>query len=333
MKAMTMTHKSTVTLLRSPFRKFQSQDLPSAAEAEAEAPVEEPVPAASELPKPDAAQTYGGDVIFHLYLREVGQVPLLTRPEEIRLARAVQKGDDEAREQMIKANLRLVVKIARDFQDYGLPLLDLIGEGNIGLMRAVEKFDPKRGVKFSVYAGFWIRQAMRRAVANQARTVRIPVHAQAELFHLNRATKALRELFERDPSDAELSEETGLAETKINRLRTAAIPTVSLDAPMGEDGTGNMGDVVADENLRAPDQELGAGMTNQLLHEVIEELAPREQAVLRYRFGLDGEQERTLEDVGVVFGITREAVRQIQNRSLKKLRRKMRALDMSMHAA
>ena len=276
-----------------------------------------------------SAHAYGGDVIFHLYLREVGRVALLTRAEEIDLARRVQQGDDAAREQMIQANLRLVVRIASDFEGAGMPLLDLISEGNIGLMRAVEKYDPERGVKFSIYAGFWVRQAMRRGVANQSRTVRLPVHAQAKLFHINRATRRLYQLLDREPSDAELSAETGLPEANINRLRTAALRTVSLEAPCGEDDSGQVGDLIADEHLRTPDQELAASANLEVLQEAMAKLAPREQAVLRHRFGLDGDAERTLEDVGREFGVTREAVRQIQNRALKKLRREIEARDVT----
>src|SRR3989441_2497172 len=188
--------------------------------------------------------SYDGDTAFHLYLREIGQTPLLTPQEEIELARRIKKGDRRAREQMIKANLRLVVKIARDYERYGLPLLDLINEGNIGLMKGVERFDPKKGAKLSTYAAWWIKQAMKRALANQSKTIRLPVHIVDKLFHLRRAGAKLEEVLGREPTDEELAAEVGFSVARVNQLRRAAVRPTSLDAPIGDDETNRVADVV-----------------------------------------------------------------------------------------
>src|SRR5262245_51361957 len=178
-------------------------------------------------------QPYDGNTAFHLYLREVGQSKLLTPKEEIALAKRIQKGDSKAREEMIKSNLRLVVKIARDYEDYGLPLLDLINEGNMGLMKAVERFDPRKGAKLSTYASWWIKQSIRRALANQSKTIRLPVHVVDKLFHMRRAAVKLQEELGREATDEELAEELGTTAFRVARLRSAAIRPASLDAPIG----------------------------------------------------------------------------------------------------
>ena len=274
-----------------------------------------------------------GDLIYHLYLREIGQVPLLSREEEINLARRIHRGDDAAREQMIKANLRLVVRIATAFEGHGLPLLDLISEGNIGLMKAVEKFEPGHGAKFSTYAAWWIKQHIRRAVANQLRTVRLPIHAQEKLLRIHRAAARLQELFDREPTDAEIGDEVGLPEAKVRKLRAAAARPVSLDEPLGNDDSNPVADVVADESASHPGERLAAANQLGLVREVLQQLDPREHAVLRSRFGLDDEHERTLEEIGDELGVTREYVRQIQNRALKKLRHRMASLESESHTA
>ncbi len=180
---------------------------------------------------------YDGNTAFNLYLREVGQTPLLTIEEENQLAARIKKGDNKARERMIKANLRLVVKIAREYEDYGMPLLDLINEGNMGLMKAVERFDPAKGAKLSTYSAWWIKQAIKRALANQSKTIRLPVHVVDKLFHMRQASVKLQEVLGREPTDEELGEELGLSGRKVAQLRTAAIRPASLEAPLGDDDT------------------------------------------------------------------------------------------------
>jgi RNA polymerase primary sigma factor len=270
---------------------------------------------------------------FRLYVREVGQTKLLTAKEERELARRIKKGDAEAREQMIKANLRLVVKIARDYEGLGVPLLDLISEGNIGLMKAVERFDPDKGAKFSTYGSYWIKQAIRRALDNQAKTIRLPSHVVERLGILQRAATKLTEELGREPSDEELAAETGLSERKVQQYRRAAAAPASLDAPVGDESDANrIADIVADEKASLPSEELSASMDLDLMNELLGSLNEREVNILRRRYGLDGEQEKTLEEIGSDYGLTRERIRQIENAALHKLRRRMAKRD-AMHFA
>src|SRR2546427_4544424 len=204
------------------------------------------------VPMESERQAYDGETAFRLYLREAGQRTLLTPEEEIALAKRVKKGDRKARERMIKANLRLVVKIARDYEGYGLPLLDLINEGNIGLMKGVERFDPKKGAKLSTYASWWIKQGIKRALANQTKTIRLPVHVVDKLFHLRRAAAKLEEVLGREPSDDELAAELDYSVVRVRQLRRAAVRPTSLDAPIGDDDTNRVADVVKDENADTP---------------------------------------------------------------------------------
>ncbi len=255
--------------------------------------------------------SYDGDSAYRLYLREIGEVPLLTPEQEVELAKRVQAGDLEAREQMIKANLRLVVKIARDYESFGMPLLDLINEGNIGLMRAVEKFDPNKGGKLSTYASLWIKQSVKRALANQSKTIRLPVHLVGKISKIRMTTIQLQEVFGREPTDEELGESLGMSAARVGQLRTAAIRPASLDAPIGDEESGTFGDIVEDERATTPYQDLEKKTVLRMLKELVKDLSPREAAVLSYRFGLDGEDEKTLEEVGEKFSITRERVRQI----------------------
>ena len=268
-------------------------------------------------------QPYDGNTAFHLYLREVGQSKLLTPKEEIVLAKRIQKGDAQAREEMIKSNLRLVVKIARDYEDYGLPLLDLINEGNMGLMKAVERFDPRKGAKLSTYASWWIKQSIRRALANQSKTIRLPVHVVDKLFHMRRAATKLQEELGREATDEELAEELGTTPFRVARLRSAAIRPASLDAPIGDDDTNRFGDLVEDERADTPYEQLEDKTNTDLVRQMMDTLDPREATILRYRFGLDGGGEKTLEEVGKKFGVTRERIRQLQNIALKKLRKRI----------
>ena len=270
---------------------------------------------------------YTGDSAFHLYVREIGQTKLLTPKEEIQLARRIHRGDAEAREHMIKANLRLVVKIARDYEGYGLPLLDLINEGNIGLMRAVEKFDPRKGAKLSTYAAWWIKQSVRRALSDQSKTIRIPVHATDKLLHIRRTATKLEEELGREPTAEEIAAELDIPAKQVRQLQTAGIRPTSLDAPLGDDDSNRIADVIADERAENPYAQLEEKTNADMVRNVINIMDPREMTILRYRFGLDGGGEKTLEEVGEKFGVTRERIRQIQNVALKKLRRKIEKLD------
>jgi RNA polymerase primary sigma factor len=271
--------------------------------------------------------SYDGDTAIKLYLREIGQVRLLTPQEEIELAARIKRGDKKAREQMIKANLRLVVKIARDYEGLGLPLLDLISEGNIGLMKAVERFDPAKGGKLSTYGAWWIKQSIKRALANQSKTIRLPVHLVDRISRMRRVAMRLHEELGREPTDDELGEELGMTASRVGQLRTAAIRPASLDAPIGDDDSNSFAEVVQDENAETPYEQLEGKTVTAMLQEMVTKLDPREATILRYRFGLDGGTEKTLEEVGQKFGVTRERVRQIQNIALAKLRRMVEKLE------
>ena len=265
-----------------------------------------------------------------LYLREIGKVPLLTVQEEIELAARIKKGDKEAREHMIKANLRLVVKIAHDYDGLGLPLLDLISEGNIGLMKAVERFDPSKGGKLSTYGSWWIKQSIKRALANQSKTIRLPVHMVDKISKMRRLAMKMQEALGREPTNEELAEEMDMLPAKVAAMRTAAIKPASLDAPLGDDGdSSNFSDIVEDEKAESPYVQLEDKTVKAMLEEMLKTLNDREATILRYRFGLDGEDEKTLEEVGEKFGVTRERVRQIQNIALNKLRKMIQKLEKS----
>ena len=271
--------------------------------------------------------SYDGDTAIKLYLREIGQVKLLTPDEEIQLAARIKKGDKKAREQMIKANLRLVVKIARDYEGIGLPLLDLISEGNIGLMKAVERFDPAKGGKLSTYGSWWIKQSIKRALANQSQTIRLPVHLVDKISKMRRTSMRLQEELGREPSDEELGEELGITASRVSQMRMAAIRPASLDAPIGDEDSNNFAEVVEDESADTPYEQLEGKTVTKMLQEMVKTLDTREATILRARFGLDGGPEKTLEEVGAKFGVTRERVRQIQNIALKKLRKMIEKIE------
>lgn len=262
-----------------------------------------------------------------IYLREIGQIPLLTPEQEIELAAKIKKGDREARALMIRSNLRLVVKIAHDYANLGLPLLDLISEGNIGLMKAVERFDPAKGGKLSTYGSWWIKQSIKRALANQSKTIRLPVHLVDKISKMRRVSMKLQEEFGREPTDDELGEELGISASRVAQMRTAAIRPASLDAPIGDDDSNNFSEVVQDENADTPYEHLEEKTVTKMLQEMVKTLDQREATILRYRFGLDGGSEKTLEEVGQKFGVTRERVRQIQNIALNKLRKMIEKLE------
>ncbi|MGI8966882.1 MAG: sigma-70 family RNA polymerase sigma factor [Limisphaerales bacterium] len=270
---------------------------------------------------------YDGDSAIKLYLREIGQVKLLTVPEENALAARIKKGDKKAREHMIKANLRLVVKMAHDYENFGLPLLDLINEGNIGLMKAVERFDPAKGGKLSTYGSWWIKQSIKRALANQSKTIRLPVHLVDKIAKMRKTAMKMQERCGREPTDEELGEEMGLTAIRVAQVRTAAIRPASLDAPIGEDDSNNFAEVVRDENADTPYEQLEDKTVTKMLREMVKTLDSREATILRYRFGLEGGTEKTLEEVGEKFGVTRERVRQIQNIALNKLRKMIEKVE------
>ena len=291
-------------------------------------PAEDIRPAEDLAPFVERERTsYDGDTAIKLYLREIGQVKLLTVDQEVELAAKIKKGDKKAREQMIKANLRLVVKIARDYEGIGLPLLDLISEGNIGLMKAVERFDPSKGGKLSTYGSWWIKQSIKRALANQSKTIRLPVHLVDKISKMRRTALKLQEILGREPSDEELAEEMGISTLRVSQMRLAAVRPASLDAPIGDEESNNFAEVVQDENADSPYEQLEDKTVTSMLQDMVKNLDPREATILRTRFGLDGGSEKTLEEVGEKFGVTRERVRQIQNIALRKLRRMIEKIE------
>jgi RNA polymerase primary sigma factor len=256
-----------------------------------------------------------------IYLREIGQTPLLTPEQEVDLAGRIKRGDKEARSLMIRSNLRLVVKIAHDYANLGLPLLDLISEGNIGLMKAVERFDPAKGGKLSTYAAWWIKQSIKRALANQSKTIRLPVHLVDKISKMRRVAMQMSEELGREPTDEELAEEVGLSASKVSQLRTVSIRPASLDAPISDDDSTQFGEIVGDDDARTPAELLVDKNLLGQVDELLEVLDDRERKIIFARFGLDGGRPKTLEEVGRKFGVTRERIRQLQNIALMKLRR------------
>lgn len=259
------------------------------------------------------------------YLDSIGQYPLLTAEEEVQLAKRIKRGDRAARERMTASNLRLVVKIAKEYNGYGLPLEDLISEGNIGLMRAVEKFDPKHGTKFSTYASWWIKQAVRRAIANQSKTIRVPVHVADKIQKMRRLGHRLAEELGREPDDAELAEELDLSESKVAQLRNAGLQPLSLDAAMGtDDDTATLAEIIGDQNAEDPSQRLTDDNMQETVLAALSVLNERELKIIALRFGLEGHKELTLADIGKKFKVTRERIRQLQNSALNKLHKRIR---------
>ena len=279
----------------------------------------------SALPRTTAlepvSREYGVRSPLEQYLREISEVPLLTPDEEVKLARRIQRGDKKAREHMIRANLRLCVKIARDYEHHGVPLLDLVNEGNIGLMKAVDYFDPTKGAKFSTYSSWWIKQAIKRAVANQSRTIRIPIHLRDRIAHFWRTHTRLQAELGREPSDEEIADEMNLPLNRIKKMRRAMLSTISLDAQLGDDDSSTVSEVVADDRSITAYQDLEHRTRTDLVRELLDRLNDRELTILRQRFGLEGGAEKTLEDVGQMFNLTRERIRQLQNIALGKLRK------------
>ncbi len=256
-----------------------------------------------------------------LYLQEIGQVDLLTPAEEVELAKKIRAGDANARSRMVTANLRLVVKIAHDYANFGLPLADLISEGNMGLMKAVERFDPEKGGKLSTYAAWRIKQSIKRALANQSKTIRLPVHMVDKIARMRRTAMELTEKLGREPSNEELGRELGMTAGKVAHIKSVSVRPTSLDAPVGDEDNTTLGEMVGDEEGMNPFQMLRNKALRRELAAMLEELDERESEIIRMRFGLDGGPERTLEEVGAMFDITRERVRQLQNLAITKMRK------------
>lgn len=264
---------------------------------------------------------------FQLYLRQIAQYPLLTPADEIKLAAKIKKGNMAAKAEMIRANLRLVVKIARDYANLGLPLLDLISEGNIGLMKAVERFDPAKGGKLSTYGSWWIKQSIKRALANQGKTIRLPVHLVDKIAKIRRVGAGLSDELGREATDEEIAEEVGMNAGKVTLLKQAAIRPASLDAPIGEDDATEFGEMVGDEMAVDPFENLSDKDIHLEVGDLLSKLDERERKIINARFGLDGSDPITLEEVGDKFGVTRERIRQLQNIALNKMRRSLNKLE------
>jgi len=267
----------------------------------------------------------GIDDPVRMYLKEIGRVPLLSPEDEVKLAKRMEQGDEEAKRKLAEANLRLVVSIAKRYVGRGMLFLDLIQEGNLGLIKAVEKFDFRKGFKFSTYATWWIRQAITRAIADQARTIRIPVHMVETINKLIRVSRQLLQEYGREPSPEEIAREMGITEEKVREIMKIAQEPVSLETPIGEEEDSHLGDFIEDHDARAPAEEASFTLLREQLDEVLKTLTDREQKVLRLRFGLDDGRARTLEEVGQKFGVTRERIRQIEAKTLRKLRHPSRS--------
>ncbi len=260
-----------------------------------------------------------------MYLKEIGKVPLLTAEQEIELAKRLEDGDEAAKQQLAEANLRLVVSIAKRYVGRGMLFLDLIQEGNLGLIKAVEKFDYRKGFKFSTYATWWIRQAITRAIADQARTIRIPVHMVETINKLIRVSRQLLQEYGREPTPEEIAKEMNISEAKVREIIKIAQEPVSLETPIGEEEDSHLGDFIPDEDAPAPAEAASFALMKEQLMEVLDTLTPREEKVLRLRFGLDDGHQRTLEEVGREFNVTRERIRQIEAKALRKLRHPSRS--------
>ncbi|ADU52208.1 RNA polymerase, sigma 70 subunit, RpoD [Thermaerobacter marianensis DSM 12885] len=282
----------------------------------------EPVDDDDDLSMPDGVAL---DDPVRMYLKEIGRIPLLTPEQEIELAKRIEQGDEEAKRKLIQANLRLVVSIAKRYVGRGMLFLDLIQEGNLGLIKAAEKFDYRKGFKFSTYATWWIRQAITRAIADQARTIRIPVHMVETINKLIRVQRQLVQELGREPTPEEIAKEMGIEPEKVREIMKIAQEPVSLETPIGEEEDSHLGDFIEDEDALAPAEAASQLLLREQLEDVLHTLTDREQKVLRLRFGLDDGRQRTLEEVGQVFGVTRERIRQIEAKALRKLRHPSRS--------
>ena len=278
--------------------------------SEEQEPEREPTPQAREVTT-DSLQ---------LFLKDIGKVDLLTAAQEVELAKRIERGDHRAKQEMVEANLRLVVSIAKKYRNQGLPFLDLIQEGTIGLVRAAEKFDYRKGFKFSTYATWWIRQAVARALADKARTIRMPVHVVEKLNKIVRSERKLRAELGREPTAVEIARDLDLTSDEVEHIRRSAQTPVSLEKPVGDEDESEFGHFITDENMPLPDEEAEITMRKETLGKILGTLSSRERQVLELRYGLDGQHPRTLDEVGRTFNVTRERIRQIENQSLKKLR-------------
>lgn len=292
----------------------EPDDMDDEAEAGAETEIDLSIPEAVNIDDP-----------VRMYLKEIGKVPLLTAEEEVILAKRMEAGDDTAKHELAEANLRLVVSIAKRYVGRGMLFLDLIQEGNLGLIKAVEKFDYKKGYKFSTYATWWIRQAITRAIADQARTIRIPVHMVETINKLIRISRQLLQEYGREPTPEEIAKAMGITENKVREIIKIAQEPVSLETPIGEEEDSHLGDFIQDEDAPAPAEAASNALMKELLWDVLDSLTPREAKVLRLRFGLDDGNPRTLEEVGKEFNVTRERIRQIEAKALRKLRHPSRS--------
>ena len=299
-------------------------------EIEAKMP-QEPEPAEEQDDKIDLSVPEGISIDdpVRMYLKEIGKVPLLTADEEVEIAKMLECGTpeekEEAKRKLSEANLRLVVSIAKRYVGRGMLFLDLIQEGNLGLIKAVEKFDYRKGFKFSTYATWWIRQAITRAIADQARTIRIPVHMVETINKLIRVSRQLLQEYGREPSPEEIAKEMGISESKVREIIKIAQEPVSLETPIGEEEDSHLGDFIPDDDAPAPAEAASFALMKEQLLEVLDTLTPREEKVLRLRFGLDDGHQRTLEEVGREFNVTRERIRQIEAKALRKLRHPSRS--------
>jgi RNA polymerase primary sigma factor len=281
-------------------------------EAEPEAEEYEPTKA-----QPDAAEVSTDSL--QLFLKDIGKVRLLTAAQEVELSKRIERGDHRAKQQMVEANLRLVVSIAKNYRNQGLPFLDLIQEGTIGLVRAAEKFDYRKGFKFSTYATWWIRQAVARALADKARTIRMPVHVVEKLNKIGRVERKLLAELGHDPTADEIARELEIDREEVEQIRRSAQAPISLEKPVGDEEESEFGHFLADQNAAAPDEAAETTLRKETLKRILCALSPRERRVLELRYGLDGQHPRTLDEVGRTFNVTRERIRQIENQSLKKL--------------
>ena len=271
----------------------------------------------------DPLELKGPDVstdALQLFLKDIGKVDLLTAPQEIELAKKIERGDHIAKQAMVEANLRLVVSIAKRYRNQGLPFLDLIQEGTIGLVRAAEKFDYRKGFKFSTYATWWIRQAVARALADKSRTIRMPVHVVEKLNKIVRSERKLRGELGREPSNDEIAHDLDLSLDEVEQIRRSSQLPVSLEKPVGDDEESEFGHFLTDENMPLPDEVAEQALRKDALKKILCSLSEREQRILEMRYGLDGNPPRTLDEVGRAFSVTRERIRQIENQCLKKLR-------------
>ena len=256
---------------------------------------------------------------LQLFLKDIGKAPLLKAPEEVDLAKRIERGDLDAKQKMVESNLRLVVSIAKNYRNQGLPFLDLIQEGTLGLVRAAEKFDYRKGFKFSTYATWWIRQAIARALADKARTIRMPVHVVEKLNKIGRAERKMVSELGREPTAEEIAELTGIAPEEVESIKRSAQAPVSLEKPVGDEEESEFGQFIADEQAESPYERAAESLTSEALRDALKRLSYRERRVLELRYGLDGKHPRTLDEVGRNFNVTRERIRQIENHSLKKL--------------